>query len=82
MVVAGIVSLFHALERLLQPRDLRVVGLFHKEASRQSLQDSANGVKIARFFHRQGANDWSFIGDDGNEALGFQLTQSFANDGA
>ena len=80
--VSGIVGLFHDLERPFQPRDLRVAGLFHKEARREALEDSANRVKIARFFHRQGAHDWSFIGNHSDEAFGLQLTQGFANDRA
>jgi len=58
--VAGVVSLFDDLERLLQPRDLRVVGLFHKEASCQSLQDSEwckDRALLSRSWRRRGAAD-------------------------
>ena len=80
--VAGVVGFFDDGEGALQVRDLHWAGLFREEAGCQTFQNGADGVDVAGFFDGEGADDWSFIGDNGHEAFGFELAEGFADDGA
>jgi len=80
--VAGVVRFFDDGKRAIEARDLRFAGLFGEEARGESFKDCANRVDVSGFFDGERANDGSFVGDDGDEAFGFELAKGFANDGA
>ena len=80
--VAGVVRFFYDGKRAIEARDLRFAGLFSEEARGETLEYGANGVDVAGFFHGERADNRTFVGDDGDEAFGFELPKSFADDGA
>jgi len=80
--VAGVVRLFDGGEGAVEAGDLQFAGLFGEEARGKSFEHGANGVDVASFFDGEGADNRAFVGNDGDEALGFELAKGFANDGA
>ena len=80
--VAGVVGFFNRGEGSIEAGDLRVTGLFGEKAGGEPFEDGANSVDVTSFFDREGPDYRSFIGDDRDEALGFELPEGFADDGA
>ena len=80
--VAGVVSFFDGGESAIEARDLRFAGLFGEEARGKSFKHGADGVDFAGFFDGERADDRPFVGNNGDEAFGFELAKGFADDGA
>ena len=53
-----------------------------EEARGESFEHGANRVDFACFFDGERADNGAFVGNDGDEAFGFKLAKSFADDGA
>jgi len=80
--VAGVVRFFDDGKRAIEARDLCVAGLFGEEARGESFENGANGVDVAGFFDGERADNRALVGNDGDEAFGFELAERFANYGA
>ena len=80
--VAGVVGFFDDGEGAFEAGDLRIAGLFCEEARSEPFENSANGVDVAGFLDGKRADNRALVGDDRDEAFGFELAEGFANDGA
>lgn len=75
--VVGLIGFGDLLECAIQSIDERILGVFGEPARGQPFQNGANRIKILRFFKGEVANDRTLVGNDGDQALGLQLPQSF-----
>jgi len=80
--VAGVVGSFDDGESAIEARDLRIAGLFGEQTCSKTFENGADGVDFASFLDGEGADNGAFVGNDGDEAFGFELAEGFADDGA